>query len=125
MHYEYFPCPNKFDIREHRESLTNVNCPNIFKTTDSDNEQGTSVEDQRFLEIMETGIHKNKLGNWEMPLQLQDTNVTLPNSRCQAIRRINNLLSTFKRRPDMQNDYFQYWKSSYNANMQYQCHLVN
>lgn len=57
-----------------------------------------SVEDRRFIEIMETGIHKNKFGNWEMPLPLRKTKVTFP----------NNLLLSFKRKPEMEKDYFQF-----------------
>lgn len=40
----------------------------VYRVTQNDNDVGLSIEDCRFMEIMEKGIHKNKLGNWEMPL---------------------------------------------------------
>ena len=98
-----------FEIKERREKLGD-NWDDVFRTTSHDNEQSMSVEDRRFIEIMETGIHKNKFGNWEMPLPLRKTNVTFPNNRVQAASRMNNLLLSFKRKPQMEKDYFQFMK---------------
>ena len=96
-----------FEIKERRENLGD-NWDDVFRTTSHDNDQSMSVEDRRFIEIMETGIHKNKFGNWEMPLPLRKTNVTFPNNPVQAASRMNNLLLSFKRKPQMEKDYFQF-----------------
>ena len=71
-----------------------------------------SLEDQRFLKLMETEIHKNEKGNWEMPLPLRKTDVTLPNNRDQAASRVESLLQTFKRKPQMEQDYFVFMENT-------------
>ena len=65
-------------------------------------------EDHRFLEIMDRSIHKNKFGNWEMPLPFRASEVYMPNNRSQAVNRLNNLLRSFKRRPKLEKDYFDF-----------------
>lgn len=40
----------------------------IYRVTQNDNDVGLTIRDHRFMEIMEKGIHKNKLGNWQIPL---------------------------------------------------------
>ena len=99
--YKLLPCPNQ---RKVTESLAN----NVFTTTREDNEPSLSCEDRKFLEIMETGIHKNANGNWEMPLPFRNPQVEMPNNRCQAESRLQSLLRTFKRKPSMKNDYWEF-----------------
>ena len=54
------------------------------------------------MEIMEKGIYKNKFGNWEMPLPFLSQNVSMPNNRGYAVKRLTGLLRTFKRKPQME-----------------------
>lgn len=65
--YEFVPCPNHFRIKETFEKKKGHLKYNIFTTSTDDNEASPSCEDQRFLQIMEAGVHKNIHGNWEMP----------------------------------------------------------
>ena len=58
-----------------------------------------------FIDIMENGIHKNSQGNWEMPLPFRAHNVSMPNNRSYAVKRLNALLKTLKRKPQMESDY--------------------
>ena len=62
--HKFIPCPNKFVIKETHGDKRDSNY--IYRIT-FHNETTTSIEDKRFLEIMEKGIHKNELGNWELP----------------------------------------------------------
>ena len=57
---------------------------------------------------METGIQKNKRGNWEMPLPFRSHTVSMPDNRGYAAKRSNRLLRTFKRKPKMENDYMEF-----------------
>ncbi len=51
LFHDYSPCPNKFEVKE---------CfADVFQTRNRDNEPSMSIEDQRFLKLMETEIHKN------------------------------------------------------------------
>lgn len=58
-------------------------------------EKGESVEDKRFSEILTTNIHKNELGNWEMPLPFKTDAVTLPNNRERCLKRLLGIKKKF------------------------------
>ena len=80
----------------------------VYCATQNDNDVGLSIEDRRFMEIMEIGFHKNKLGNWEMPLPFRSQNVSMPINRAYAVKRLTGLLQTFKRKPQMGKDYIEF-----------------
>ena len=67
-----------------------------------------SWEDRYFLEIMEKGIHKNDVGNWEMPLPFRSPKVTMPTNRKQALDRFHSLQRTFKKKPRLERDYVEF-----------------
>ena len=107
---EAVPCTNYFKVKEDHEV-----CPTekesqdeIYCITSEDNEAALSREDRQFLDIAKKGIHKNDSGNWEMPLPFRSENVVMPNNRKQALNRLNGLLRTFKRKPQMQEDYLKF-----------------
>ena len=108
FYHEFIPCPNKFEVKECYEETENFN--DVFQTTDRDNEPSMSIEDQRFVKVMQSEIHKNENGNWEMPLPLRNADVSFPNNRDQASSRMNSLLRTSKRKPQMERDYFEFMK---------------
>ncbi|KAK3703269.1 hypothetical protein QZH41_001331 [Actinostola sp. cb2023] len=56
---------------------------------------------------MEKGIHKNDQGNWVMPLPFRSTKAEMPNNLAQAHSRLNSLLRTLRRKPQMKADYFE------------------
>ena len=104
--HTWTPCPNNFSIQEslHKSPAQN----DIFQTTEYDNETTMSIEDQRFVAIMESHTHKNQTGHWEMPLPLRSTETIFPNNRQYAVTRMNGLLRSFKRNPVMEKDYFDF-----------------
>ena len=67
-----------------------------------------SQDDRHFMQIMNADTCKNHGGNWEMPLPFRTPNITMPNNRPLAVNRLNGLLRTFKRKPKMKEDYFQF-----------------
>ena len=67
-----------------------------------------SIEDRRFINIMENGIRKNMQGNWEMPLPFPSHNRPMPNNRGYALKRLNSLLQTLKQKAKMGKDYFDF-----------------
>ena len=69
------------------------------------NPTSLSVEDRRFVKIMEEGIHKTSDGHYEMPLPLKSQNVELPNNRSQALRRLMHLKTRLERDPKYREDY--------------------
>ena len=105
---ELVPCPNRFKIKESLTEQEERLMENIFHTSQEDNVTSLSCDDRKFLETMEIGIHKNQTGHWEMPLPFRQTEVRMPNNRNQAVNRLNGLLHTLKRKPQMQKDYLKF-----------------
>ncbi|XP_031554426.1 uncharacterized protein LOC116291397 [Actinia tenebrosa] len=58
--------------------------------------KGLSKEDRRFLQIASEGIHRTEDGHYELPLPLRDENVTLPDNRAAAARRLDQLKRRFE-----------------------------
>ena len=108
---ETVSCPNYFKVKESHERSFNENQDDVYHTTPEDNDVALSREDRQFLKIVEEGIHKDALGNWEMPLPFRTEDVVMPNNREQALNRLNGLLRTFKRKPEMQSNYLEFMSS--------------
>ena len=64
-----------------------------------------SVEDEKFLHIMETGIKKTSDNHYEMPLPLKSEKTTLPNNRQLAVKRWSQLSARFRRNGKFLEDY--------------------
>ena len=111
--HEVLPCPNHFKIKEQFAERGEIEA-DLFRTTPDDNTTSLSQEDRRFLEIMETKIHKNQRGNWEMPLPFPSSNIAMPNNRSLAVNRLNSLLRTFKKKPKIKEDYLQFMGNVFN-----------
>ena len=67
-----------------------------------------SIDDHKFIKIMDKGIHKNERGNWEMPLPFRSHNVSMPDNRGYAAKHLNGLLRTFERKPKVEKDYLEF-----------------
>ena len=106
VEYEVVTCPNTMNFLESftESSDAKNTAEDVYCVTQNDNNVGLSIEDHRFMEIMEKGIHKNKLGNWEMHLPFCSQNVSMPNNRGDAVKRLHRLLQTFKCKPQMEKD---------------------
>ena len=108
--YEVIQCSNKFKINQSYEGYrdNSIIPGSVYQVTANDNDVGLSVEDCRFIKIMERSTRKNKHGNWEMPLPFRLPNVVMPNNRSYAAKRLNGLLRILKRKPQMQKDYVEF-----------------
>ena len=106
---EVSPCPNHFEVKEDYGDHTRKAIEgDVYHTMEFDNEVDLSWEDKKFLHIMEENIHKNEKGNWVMPLPFRSSNVSMPNNKEQAVSRLNSLLRTLKRKPQMEKDYLEF-----------------
>ena len=72
------------------------------------NEQSLSVEDQRFLKILDEGVHKREDGHYEMPLPLRSEEIRFPNNRSLALRRLFHLKARFQRDSSYYRDYLKF-----------------
>ena len=103
--YKIARCPNHFVVKEEYAGGEEI-APDVYRTTEEDNEVGPSHEDRRFLEVMKKTIHKNEQGNLEMPLPFRSSVASMPNNRSQAVNRLSSLLRSFRRNPQLEKDYF-------------------
>ena len=106
--YRFLPCPNQFRVKEsflkRRKDITD----DVFITSQEDNDVSLSCDDCKFLDIMETSVHKKGQGNWEIPLPFRRKDPHLPNNRSQAVNCLNGLIRTLKRKPQMAKYYIEF-----------------
>ena len=70
----------------------------------NNNVERMSINDHRFLKIMEEGIKFNH-GHYELPLPLKDPDKWIPNNRIQAIKRAQSLKRKLQKDQKMHEDY--------------------
>ena len=80
----------------------------VFERTELDNRPGYSVEDRKFIEMMDTGMKKNETGSWIAPLPFRNEVTHLPNNREEAFKRLKSTRKTLDRKPDMKKHYFSF-----------------
>ena len=102
---------NKYVIPEVTKETFNEDMKNLhnlfnldFATGVHDEETGLSVEDRKFLEIMEQDM-KFEDGHFELPLPLKNDKLKPPNNYGMAMRRLMNLKVKMLKNPQFQKDY--------------------
>ena len=80
----------------------------FHERTELNNSQTLSVEDRKFLDILDKGIHQRSDGHYEMPLPLRSQDVKLPNNQSEALRRLSQLKARFKRDPNYHREYTEF-----------------
>jgi hypothetical protein len=78
----------------------------VFERTKLDNRPGYSVEDRKFIKMMDTGMKKNETRSRIAPLPFRNEVTHLPNSREEAFKRLTSTRKTLDRKPDMKEHYF-------------------
>lgn len=73
------PCENDFSVKECSSDT--------FQPLKCDEKPALSIEDKRFLHIMESDFHRSSDGLWEAPLPFRDDRQPLPDNRPLALRR--------------------------------------
>ena len=80
---------------------------NVFVRTKDDNKLGTSVEDRKFLKIMDEGMTKDpESGSWTAPLPLREEIQNLPDNRENALKQLKSTCHLLDRKPTMKEHYF-------------------
>ncbi|KAI4874451.1 hypothetical protein NFI96_005580 [Prochilodus magdalenae] len=116
------PCPNSYTVKErycdteslshpllhgpsHAKGRQNSSGNDLFQTTKDDDTQAPSIEDLQFLCIMDNGVYKDKGNNWVAPLPFRAHRPRLPDNRAQALERLSSLQRSFKRKPEMKEQF--------------------
>ena len=75
-------------------------------------EQTESMENKRFREILDKGLHKNSNSNWEAPLPFKTDAITLPNNRKHCLRRLLSLKRKLLNDDKLKSDYLAFMKKT-------------
>ena len=75
------PCENEFLVEEEP----------IFQRTPGDEKPGLSIEDRKFLDIMDAGFQRTSEGQWQAPLPFRDRRPVLPDNKTLALKRAGSL----------------------------------
>lgn len=71
----------------------------VFQKTEHDEKLGPSIDDQKFIEIMNSSFKKDADGRWTAPLPFKENRPILPNNKTQALKRALMLDNSFRRNP--------------------------
>lgn len=83
-------CENSFQLKE----------TDIFAKTKHDDSPGLSIEDKKFVDIMEQGFERDSEGCWCAPLPFRENRRLLPSNRIHALHRANLLTRGLQKDPD-------------------------
>nr|XP_034315803.1 uncharacterized protein LOC117685501 [Crassostrea gigas] len=75
------PCESEFIVEEEP----------IFQRIPGDEKPGLSIEDRKFLHIMDAGFQRTSDGKWQAPLPFRHCRPVLPDNRSLALRRARSL----------------------------------
>ena len=80
----------------------------VFTRTNNDNKPGMSVEDGKFIQIMNNSLTRNESGRWEAPLPLREETKWLPNNQEDALKCLKSTRRTLDKKPLMKKHYFHF-----------------
>ncbi|KAK7885901.1 hypothetical protein WMY93_025522 [Mugilogobius chulae] len=101
----FLECENKIKVRDlYGESDTS----SVFLRTIHDHQIAPSIEDQRFLEIMDKGFYQDDSNSWVAPLPFRHPRRKLPNNREYAEKRFASLERNLQKKPEMKQHFFEF-----------------
>ena len=71
----------------------------LFQCSPNDNKLGLSIDDRRFLDIMDRELHIDSDGRWVAPLPFRSPRKQLPNNYSQALKRAKTLDASLHKDP--------------------------
>ncbi|XP_070196629.1 uncharacterized protein [Littorina saxatilis] len=80
----------------------------VFRRTKDDEKIGLSVEDNKFVAMMDKRFQKNADGRWSAPLPLRSENNAVINNREQAVRRAHALKKSLQKDPTKREHFFKF-----------------
>ena len=77
----------------------------VFQRTPDDNKTALSIEDTKFLKIMDDEVYKDDTNSWVAPLPFKTPRRPLPNNREHAITRLHSLRRSLDKKPEMKDQF--------------------
>ncbi|XP_056002772.1 uncharacterized protein LOC125674273 [Ostrea edulis] len=119
------PCPNKFDVLEpancisYPKSQDMINtklASDVFMQTDLDDTMGPSIEDRKFLSLMNKELYNDEAGHWYAPLPFCVPRKKLPNNRAMAVQRSRSLERSLRQDPVKREHFFEFMNELFESN---------
>ncbi|KAK3092639.1 hypothetical protein FSP39_005230 [Pinctada imbricata] len=89
------PCRSNIQLKELHMNDNFSSCghlgDNVFQRSKDDNKIGLSIEDRKFLQLMDKEFTKDSNGHWIAPLPFRTPKPNMPNNRDQALKRAQSL----------------------------------
>lgn len=92
-------CQNNFTLEECETYMDKSIGRSVFERTKKDENIGYSVDDQKFIQMMDREFAKNEEGNWIAPLPFKTPRPQLPNNRSMALKRAHILKASLEKDP--------------------------
>ncbi|KAI4883908.1 hypothetical protein NFI96_004102 [Prochilodus magdalenae] len=77
----------------------------IFVCTKNDSKLAPSIDEQRFIQIMDREVFMDSANSWVAPLPFRTPRRRLPNNRGYAYKRLKTLCNTLEKNPEMKAHY--------------------
>ena len=88
----------------------------IFRTSYEDEKPGLSIEDRKFLDIMQTDYRKDSDGHWSAPLPFKDEiDVIQKSNYAQALSRAHGLDRSLKKNQVKRKHFFEFMKKVFDS----------
>ncbi|XP_073714092.1 uncharacterized protein [Misgurnus anguillicaudatus] len=85
----------------------------IFVNTSRDHKLALSVDDDRFLRIMDKEFYQDESNSWVAPLPFQVPRRRLPNNKEYAYNRLSSLRRTLDKRPQMKEHFLEFMENMF------------
>lgn len=100
----FLPFPAYLKVSEVRynfydTSNEEITTTDIFVRTPEDDQSGLSVNDRKFLRVMDSECYRDKNGSWTAPLLFKTDRKRLPNNHEQVMKRTLSFLASCKKNP--------------------------
>nr|XP_034305596.1 uncharacterized protein LOC117682359 [Crassostrea gigas] len=109
---QFNPCENHFQVREHQALDT---YDTLFQKSPDDDKIGLSVEDRKFLSLMDEEFQKDENGKWIAPLPFRSPKPMMPNNRSQAWRRARILDASLKKNEVKKTHFIEFMKKVFDS----------
>ncbi|XP_055061241.2 uncharacterized protein [Misgurnus anguillicaudatus] len=118
-------CPNVFHVKERFSDTQATSEPPayledqpicetdhlgcaVFRRNKDDNQVAPSIQDTKFMEIMDEGLQKDSNNGWVAPLPFKNPRPRLPDNRQQALRCLMSLKRNFDKKPKMRDHFLSF-----------------
>nr|XP_034318941.1 uncharacterized protein LOC105335138 [Crassostrea gigas] len=109
---QFNPCENHFQVKEHQALDT---YDTLFQKSPDDDKIGLSVEDRKFLSLMDEEFQKDENGKWIAPLPFRSPKPMMPNNRSQAWRRARILDASLKKNEVKKTHFIEFMKKVFDS----------